>query len=66
MRTGRLQAFSYCPRCASIRAVRGGMISYFPDVTRIQGTCTECGTRVDIIGRRHPGPKIGADKRHLN
>ena len=66
MKTERLQAFSYCPICANIRAVRGGTITYFPDSTRIEGTCTTCGSRVDILGRRHPGPKIGANKRHLN
>jgi len=66
MKSGRLQAFSFCPTCRNIRAVRGGMITYFPDSTRIQGTCTTCGGRVDILGHRHPGPRIGANKRQLN
>ena len=66
MANGRLQAFSYCPICANIRAVRGGTITYFRDSTRIQGTCTICGSRVNIVGRRHPGLKIGSDKRRLN
>lgn len=66
MKTGRLQAFSYCRTCQNIRAVRGGTISYFADSTRIQGTCDDCGARIDIVGRRRQGPKIGADKRQLN
>lgn len=66
MKSGRLQAFSFCPTCGSIRAVREGMITYLADSTRIEGVCTTCGTPIKIIGRRHPGPKIGADKRALN
>lgn len=66
MKTGRLQAFSYCPSCADIRAVRGAIISYFADATQIQGACTNCGATVNIVGKRHPGPRIGKDKRRLN
>jgi len=66
MKSGRLQAFSFCPTCGNIRAVRGGTITYFADSTRIQGTCVTCGARVDILGHRHPGLKIGANKRQLN
>jgi hypothetical protein len=66
MRSGRLQAFSYCPTCANIRAIRGGTLTYTPTVTRIEGTCTTCGATVQIVGRRHTGLKIGSDKRRLN
>jgi hypothetical protein len=66
MKSGRLEAFSYCPTCANIRAVRQGIVTYSREATRIKGTCTSCGSSVDLVGRRHPGVKIGADKRNLN
>ena len=66
MKTGRLQAFSYCQTCRNIRGVRSATVSYYRDVTKIQGSCTTCGATVNVVGRRHPGPRIGADKRHLN
>jgi hypothetical protein len=66
MKSGQLQAFSYCPTCANIRAVRHAIITYSRETTRIKGNCTSCGGSVDLIGKRHPGVKIGSDKRHLN
>ena len=66
MKTGRLQAFSFCPTCRNIRAVQGATIAYYPDKTEIRGTCASCGSPVNVTGRRRRGPKIGADKRSLN
>ncbi len=66
MKSGRLQAFSFCPTCKNVRAVRSAVITYTSESTRIKGACITCGSSVDIVGRRHHGVRIGSDKRHLN
>ncbi len=66
MKSGRLQAFTYCPTCGNIRTVQQAVITYARDTTRITGTCISCGSSVDLVGRRHLGIKIGSDKRRLN
>ncbi|HLH74142.1 MAG TPA: hypothetical protein VKX96_12720 [Chloroflexota bacterium] len=66
MKSGRLQAFSYCPTCANIRAIQGGMITYFPESTRIEGLCASCGAPLTIVGQRHAALKIRSDKRRWN